>query len=115
MFRAERYLFTQACSLEADFNDGSEANQWAAVGDLGGKAEVLGNCSVNGGAFSIYPWYRLRKSGFHYRMDFSDAIKDFGQANQFSQTTLCGGPFGANSTYCTTVLRQELSRRGKNW
>jgi hypothetical protein len=60
---------------------------------------------VYGGAFCIYPWYTLGKSGFHYGVDFPDTIKDFGQANQFSQTPLCGGPFGADSTYCATVLK----------
>jgi hypothetical protein len=87
------------------FGDGSQANQWAAVSDLGGKAEVLATCSVYGGAFCIYPWYTLGKSGFHYGVDFPDTIKDFGQANQFTQTQQCGGPFGPNSTYCATVLK----------
>jgi hypothetical protein len=87
------------------FGDGSQANQWAAVSDTGGKAEVLANCSVYGGAFCIYPWYTLGKSGFHYGVDFPDTSKDFGQAGQFTQTQQCGGPFGPNSTYCATVLK----------
>ena len=87
------------------FGDGSTAKSWAAVSDLGGKAEVLASCSVYGGPFCIYPWYTLGKSGFHYGVDFPDTIKDFGQADQFQQTTNCGGPFGADSTYCVTVLK----------
>ena len=87
------------------FGDGSTAKSWASVSDFGGKAEVLANCSVYGGPFCIYPWYTLGKSGFHYGVDFQDNIKDFGQADQFQQTTNCGGPFGPNSTFCATVLK----------
>jgi hypothetical protein len=47
----------------------------------------------------------LGKSGFHYGVDFPDTINDFGQADQFQQTTKCGGPFGSDSTYCTTILK----------
>jgi len=38
-------------------------------------------------------------------VDFPDNLKDFGQADQFAQTTKCGGPFGPNSTYCVTLLK----------
>jgi hypothetical protein len=31
-------------------------------------------------------------------------VNDFGQVNQFAQTTECGGPFGPDSTYCDTIL-----------
>lgn len=41
------------------FGDGSQATQWAAVSDQGGKAEVLASCSVYGGPLCIYPWYTL--------------------------------------------------------
>jgi hypothetical protein len=27
------------------------------------------------------------------------------QANQFTQTFQCGGPFGANTTFCSTILK----------
>jgi len=87
------------------FGDGSQAKEWAAVSDLGGKAEVLATCSAYGGAFCIYPWYSLGATGFHFGVDFSDTVKDFGQADQYQTTTQCGGPFGANSTYCDTVLK----------
>jgi hypothetical protein len=87
------------------FGDGSQPQKWAAVSDLGGKAEVLANCSAYGGPDCIYPWYSLGKSGFHFGVDFPDTVKDFGQANQYQQTTQCGGPFGANSTYCDTILK----------
>jgi hypothetical protein len=87
------------------FGDGSTAKSWAAVSDLGGKAEVLASCSDYGGAFCIYPWYTLGASGFHFGVDFPDTIKDYGQADQFQQTTNCGGPFGPDSTYCATILK----------
>ncbi|HLX85023.1 MAG TPA: hypothetical protein VKR59_14075 [Terriglobales bacterium] len=87
------------------FGDGSTAKSWAAVSDLGGKAEVLASCSVYGGPFCIYPWYTLGTSGFHFGVDFPDTIKDYGQANQFQQTANCGGPFGPDSTYCATILK----------
>src|SRR5205807_399535 len=86
------------------FGDGSSANQWAAVSDFGGEAEVNQYCSTYGGPFCIYPWYTLGTSGHHYGVDFPDNKKDFGQALQFKQTTQCSGPFGPNTTYCDTVL-----------
>jgi hypothetical protein len=87
------------------FGDGSSAKKWAVVSDFGGKAEVNQNCSAYGGPFCIYPWFTLGTSGYHYGVDFPDNLKDFGQADQFSQTTQCGGPFGPNSTYCSTILK----------
>lgn len=86
------------------FGDGSTPTSWAVVSDQGGKAEVLANCSAYGGPFCIYPWYTLGSSGFHYGVDYPDNKRDFGQANQFTQTQQCGGPFGANSTYCATTI-----------
>src|SRR5215471_9201825 len=87
------------------FGDGTSAKSWAAVSDFGGKAEVNQYCSSYGGPFCIYPWYTLGTSGYHYGVDFPDNLKDFGQADQFAQTTKCGGPFGPNSTYCVTLLK----------
>jgi len=105
-YEASQWAGTSPIQIKSvTFGDGSQANQWAAVSDLGGKAEVLANCSVYGGAFCIYPWYTLGKSGFHYGVDFPDTIKDFGQADQFSQTPLCGGPLGADRTFCATILK----------
>jgi hypothetical protein len=87
------------------FGDGSQPKQWAAVSDLGGKAEIAATCSVYGGPYCIYPWYSLSPSGYHFGVDYPDTTKDFGQANQYQQTTLCGGPFGADTTYCDTILK----------
>jgi hypothetical protein len=85
--------------------DKTSAKQWAVVSDFGGKAEVNQYCPVYGGPYCIYPWYTLGATGYHYGVDFPDTVKDFGQADQFQQTTQCGGPFGPNSTYCATVLK----------
>ena len=91
--------------LGVTFGDGSTPKQWGVVSDLGGKAEVLQTCPTYGGPFCIYPWYTSSTTGaFHYGIDYPDTRKDFGQANQFPQTTQCGGPFGSDSTYCMNVL-----------
>jgi hypothetical protein len=87
------------------FGDGSTAKSFGAVSDQGGKAEVAQTCTTYGGPFCIYPWYTLGKSGFHYGVDYPDTLKDFGQANQFTQTEQCGGPFGPNTTFCSTILK----------
>ena len=87
------------------FGDGSSPKNFAAVSDQGGKAEVALSCAVYGGPFCIYPWFTLGKSGFHYGIDYPDTVKDFGQADQFTQTQQCGGPFGANTTFCSTTLK----------
>jgi hypothetical protein len=89
------------------FANGSQAKQFSVVSDFGGKAEVNQYCGAAsyGTPFCIYPWYSLGASGFHYGVDFKDNISDFGQADQFQQTEQCGGPFGADSTYCSTILK----------
>ena len=86
------------------FGDGSAPTSWAVVSDQGGKAEVAKTCPVYGGPFCIYPWYTLGTSGFHYGVNYPDNRKDFGQAGQFPQTRQCGGPFGANTTYCANTI-----------
>jgi hypothetical protein len=88
------------------FGNGSTASTYAAVSDFGGRAEVDQYCGAAnyGNPFCIYPWYTLGTSGFHYGVDFPDNVNDFGQVNQFAQTTECGGPFGPDSTYCDTIL-----------
>ena len=91
--------------LSVTFGDGSQAKKWAVVSDFGGKAEVNQYCSVYGGPYCIYPWFTLGSTGYHYGVDFPDTVKDFGQADQFQQTTQCGGPFGPDSTYCSTILK----------
>jgi len=87
------------------FADGSKAKHWATVSDQGGKSEVLSTCAAYGGPFCIYPWFSLSPAGFHYGIDYTDSTKDFGQADQFTQTRQCGGPNGPDSTYCSTVIK----------
>jgi hypothetical protein len=87
------------------FADGSQAKHWATVSDQGGKAEVLLTCPTYGGPDCIYPWYSQSPGGFHYGIDYPDSTKNFGKAGQFTQTLLCGGPNGADSTYCATVIK----------
>jgi hypothetical protein len=87
------------------FGGSSTATQFAVVSDFGGKAEVNQCCPVYGAPFCIYPWFTLGSSGYHYGVDFPDTTNDYGQADQFQQTTQCGGPFGPQSTYCSTPLQ----------
>lgn len=89
------------------FGDGSTATHWAVVSDFGGRAEVDQNCGAAnyGQPFCIYPWYTLGTSGFHYGVDYPDNVNDFNQVNQFQQTLQCGGPFGADTTYCATQIK----------
>ena len=79
-----------------------------AHGSVGGKAEVDHYCGAAnyGQPFCIYPWYTLGKNntGYHYGVDYPNQANDFGQADQFTKTLQCGGPFGPNSTYCSTIL-----------
>src|SRR5262249_19670928 len=88
------------------FGNGVPATKFGVVSDFGGKDEVNQSCGAAnyGKPYCIYPWYTLGSSGFHYGVDFADTVKDYGQADQFEQQTNCDGPFGANTTYCSTVL-----------
>lgn len=106
--------FTPIRIFDATFGDGSHQKDWAAVSDTGGKAEVLGNsfvgptdCSAYGGPFCIYPWFSRDDGGaLNYGVDYSNTVEDFGQADQFAQTTECpeDGVFSGN-TYCDTILK----------
>jgi hypothetical protein len=89
------------------FGDGSAARQFAVVSDFGGRAEVDQYCGAAnyGSPFCIYPWFTLGTSGFHYGVNYPDTVKDYGQVAQFQTETNCDGPFGTDSTYCSTILR----------
>jgi hypothetical protein len=86
--------------------DGSSPTGWAAVSDLGGKAEVNASCPVYGGPFCTYPWYALNSNSksFTYGADYPGTKFDYGQGSQFATTPQCGGPFGPDSTFCDTTL-----------
>lgn len=60
-----------------------------------------------GGPFCIYPWYAFNGAdgAFTYGADYPGTSFDYGKASQFATTMTCGGPFGADSTYCDTVLK----------
>jgi hypothetical protein len=91
------------------FGDSSRPSGWAVVSDFGGKAEINQNCGAAnyGTPFCSYPWYAYNPTSkyFTYGGDYPGDTQDFGQAGQFQQTTQCGGPFGADSTYCATVVK----------
>jgi hypothetical protein len=88
------------------FANGTTATKWAAVSDFGGTAEVNQYCPSYGGPYCTYPWYAFNgtDSAFTYGADYPGTQFDYGQATQFATTAQCGGPFGADSTYCDTVL-----------
>jgi hypothetical protein len=98
--------FTPLQIKSVTFADGSTANKWAVVSDLGGSAEVTRDCASYGGPYCIYPWYSLNSaySAFTYGTDYPGTKFDYGQGSQFATTEQCGGPFGPNSTYCATVI-----------
>jgi hypothetical protein len=94
--------------VSVTFGDGSKAKNWSAVSDFGGKAEVNQSCGAAnyGTPFCWYPWFSLNRGGYYtYGGDYPGTLKDYGQADQFQPTKQCGGPFGANSTYCSTLLQ----------
>jgi hypothetical protein len=96
------------------FGDGSHQENWAAVSDTGGIAEVLGNsfvgptdCTGYGGPYCIYPWFSTNAGGaINYGVDYPDTVKDYGMATQFDQVTDCpeDGVF-SGGTYCDTILK----------
>ncbi|MGN6681396.1 MAG: hypothetical protein ACTHKL_26825 [Streptosporangiaceae bacterium] len=99
--------------LNVTFGDGSHPQNWAAVSDTGGKAEVLGNsfvgptdCTQYGGPYCIYPWFSWDGQAFNYGVRYPNTVTNFGEANQFAQVTTCpeDGVFPGN-TYCDTIIR----------
>jgi hypothetical protein len=98
--------FTPLKILSVTFADGSSPSQWAVVSDLGGTAEVAATCSSYGGPYCTYPWYADNSvaKAITYGADYPGTKFDYGQGAQFATAPLCGGPFGADSTYCDTVL-----------
>jgi hypothetical protein len=99
--------------FDATFGDGSHQQNWAAVSDTGGKAEVLGNsfvgptdCSAYGGPYCIYPWFSWDGGAINYGVHFPNTADDLGGVDQFAQTATCpeDGVF-AGPTYCDTIIR----------
>ena len=90
------------------FGDGSSPQSWGVASDFGGEAEVNQYCGAAnyGQPFCSYPWYSYNKTlgGFTYGGDYAGKNNDFGQAGQFQQTLSCPSPYGANTTYCSTII-----------
>jgi hypothetical protein len=99
--------FTPLRIKSVTFADGSRARQWAVVSDFGGTAEINQNCPAYGGPFCIYPWFAFngKADALTYGANYRGTRFDYGKASQFATTTLCGGPFGADSTYCDTLIK----------
>jgi hypothetical protein len=91
------------------FGDGSSPQQWAAVSDYGGRAEVDQYCgpASYGTPFCWYPWYAFNRTlgGFTYGGDYPGTSKDFGQAAEFATSKQCPSPSGPDTTYCDTILK----------
>lgn len=98
--------FTPLQIKSVQFADGSGPSGWATVSDTGGNAEVNATCATSGGPFCSYPWYTLNQkaNAFAFGADYPGTSFDYGQSAQYATTTQCGGPEGANTTYCDTVL-----------
>lgn len=115
-FNAASWAGTSPIQIKSvTFGDGTHPTSWATVSDSGGKAEVLGqafegptSCTSYGGPFCIYPFYTQGSSGVHFGVDYPDETNDLGGVDQFAQTAQCGGPFGADSTYCDTPVPISL-------
>jgi hypothetical protein len=91
------------------FGDGTAPQNWSAVSDFGGKAEIDSDCgAANYGApFCTYPWfaYNTTYHAFTYGGDYPGTSKDYGQVLQFDQNTDCLSPDGTFAQYCSTILK----------
>ena len=91
------------------FGDGSSAQQWSAVSDFGGTAEVNQYCGAAnyGSPFCTYPWfaYNGTDNAFTYGGDYLGTTNDFHQAAQFTTTEGCTSPADPTSAqYCSKIL-----------
>jgi hypothetical protein len=101
--------FTPIRIFDVTFGDGSRQQNWAAVSDTGGKAEVLGNsfvgptdCTAYGGPYCIYPWFSWDGAAINYGV----GSNNLGGVDQFAQTATCPstGVF-PDLTYCDTIIQ----------
>jgi hypothetical protein len=94
---------------DVTFGDGSRPQNWAAVSDFGGKAEVDQNCGAAnyGNRFCTYPFFAFQgaTSAYTYGGDYPGTTNDFNGVLQFAQTLGCPSPSGPNTTYCDTILQ----------
>ncbi|MGZ6078619.1 MAG: hypothetical protein ACXWK6_12495 [Myxococcaceae bacterium] len=95
--------------LGVTFGDGSSPQNWSAVSDFGGEAEVNHYCGAAnyGTPFCTYPFYASSSSTktFTFGGDYPGTTKDFGGALQFQQTKDCTSPLGGFAQYCSTILK----------
>jgi len=91
------------------FGDGSKPQNWSAVSDYGGIAEINKDCGAGnyGTPFCWYPWYAFNSTdnAFTYGGDYPGTSNDFGQAAQFDQNENCTSPAGPYAQYCSTILK----------
>ncbi len=87
----------------------SKATTWGVVSDYGGVDEVRQTCKIYGKPYCTYPWFAWDGKRFTYGVNFPGTKRDFGKAAQFQTEPACGGPFGRDSTYCVTVIKQPKS------
>jgi hypothetical protein len=107
-YNASSWAATTPIVIESvKFGDGSAPQHWGVVSDYGGRAEVDQYCGPSnyGTPYCIYPWYTLGADGFRYGVNFSGTTDKLGEVDQFQQTTDCDGPFGTDTTYCSTVVK----------
>jgi hypothetical protein len=101
-------LFKPLQIKSVTFGDGSTPQNWAAVSDFGGAAEVNQDCGATnyGKPFCSYPWYAFNSTdnAFTYGAHYPGTSKDFGQAAQFQQALNCASPADASPQYCATIL-----------
>ena len=91
------------------FGNGERARTWGVVSDYGGADEIRQTCKIYGAPYCTYPWFAWDGRRFTYGIDYTGTKRDFGQAAQFQTEPSCGGPYGHNSTYCDTVIKQPKS------
>ena len=95
--------------LSVTFGDGSSPQNWSAVSDFGGEAEVNQYCGAAnyGTPFCSYPFYASAgpNQPFTFGGDYAGTKKDFGRALQFQQTKNCSSPMGGFAQYCSTILK----------
>jgi hypothetical protein len=87
----------------------SKATTWGTVSDYGGVDEIRQYCKIYGKPYCTYPWFAWDGKRFTYGVNFPGTKRDFGKAAQFQTEPACDGPFGQNSLYCTTVIKQPKS------
>lgn len=69
------------------------------------QAQIVKNCLAHHPLYIPGQFEVSHTQGLHYSVDYPDTLKDFGQSGQFMQSLQCGGAFGPNTTFCSTILK----------